>query len=216
MCYLTGQTENEEPEGLWQGKEAERPKLSLWSTVSSRRSSGRGPWNGCCFDNGLSPPQKGSSGLLTPRNKTGDPVTTPCPTPVRRSMREGLPPSPPPSNPDSAIDEEFDDGFITQVYNYLSLGYPSLARKFDEELSRISGTSIVELRQDDGLANARGYIRLGDDENVSDLDITEYTCARWRALRVYVREWAKQQPTMAHEQALGASGVSARRGSWAW
>ncbi|KAJ9652312.1 hypothetical protein H2201_009228, partial [Coniosporium apollinis] len=98
MCYLTGQTENEEPEGLWQGKEAERPKPSLWSTVST-------------------------------------------------------------------IDEEFDDGFITQVYNYLSLGYPSLARKFDEELSRISGTSITELRQDDALANARGYIRFGDDEN---------------------------------------------------
>lgn len=226
MCYLTGQANIEEPEGLWQGKATASPKVSLWSTTSSRRSSGKGLWNGYCFDSGL-PAPRGPSGLLTPSAERGDPVTTPCPTPTR----EELPPSPPPSNPDfgemaslneklmaeQAIDEEFDDAFVTQVYNYLSLGYPSLARKFDGELSRISGTSIADLRQDDALANARGYIRFGDDEFPGDLDITEYTCARWTALRLYIREWAKQQPNMMqNEHALGGFGVSARRGSWAW
>ncbi|KAL1383675.1 hypothetical protein HDK64DRAFT_209119 [Phyllosticta capitalensis] len=115
------------------------------------------------------------------------------------------------------IEEEFSDAFVTQVYNYLSLGYPSIGRNYDDELSKISRIPVEELRQDDDLAKARGYIRLGEDNNAKDAGITEETCMRWRALRVYIYEWAKQQPRMVPaDRALGGFGVSARRGSWAW
>lgn len=135
-----------------------------------------------------------------------------------------MPPTPPPSNTDfatideklaaqAAIEEDFGDDFITQVYNYLSLGYPSIARMFDEELSRISKFSISDLRQDDHLPSTRGYIRLGEDGYLADTEITEETCMRWRALRVYIREWAKQQPNMATET---GAGVAVRKGSWAF
>ena len=71
-----------------------------------------------------------------------------------------MPPTPPSSHADFAcideklaaevaIEEDFGDDFITQVYNYLSLGYPSIARMFDEELSTISKIPVSELRQDD-------------------------------------------------------------------
>jgi hypothetical protein len=134
-----------------------------------------------------------------------------------------LPPTPPPSNPDfsgideklaleATIEEEFGDAFVSQVYNYLSLGYPSIGRMFDEELSKISHIPVEELRQDDHLPTSRGYIRLGDDK--TDEDIKEETCMRWRALRIYVKEWARQLPGMASEGGLGP-GTAVRRGSWA-
>lgn len=96
--------------------------------------------------------------------------TIAAPRPVRP------PPSPPPSTSsrtattphDPASEQrlaaEFPDSFVTQVYNYLSLGFPALARKFDPELSKISGVPIAELRRDDRLAEARGYVRFGADE----------------------------------------------------
>jgi hypothetical protein len=56
------------------------------------------------------------------------------------------------------IEAEFTDEFITQVYNYLSLGYPSLGRQYDEELSRIAKIPEEELRKDDRHADAKGYI----------------------------------------------------------
>jgi hypothetical protein len=147
---------------------------------------------------------------------------SPCPTPSRSL----LPPTPPPSNADfatideklaaqAAIEEDFSDDFVTQVYNYLSLGYPSIARLFDGELARISKFSVVELRQDDHLQTNRGYIRLGADGNLADAAITEETCMRWRALRVYVREWAKQQPKMIADTTVGGPGIAVRKGSWA-
>jgi len=141
--------------------------------------------------------------------------------------RKDLPPSPPPSNPDIAsiddrlsmeieIEKEFGDDFITQVYNYLSLGYPSIARNFDEELSKISRIPLPDLRQDDHLVQASGYIRLGEDGNLKDSEITEETCVRWRALRLYIQEWARQQPKMSlGDGAMGGFGVAVRRGSWA-
>ena len=124
------------------------------------------------------------------------------------------------------MEEEFDDGFVTQVYNYLSLGYPSLARKFDEELSRISNVPIEELRQDDDVAEARGYVKYGEEE----LDGLEGMmgmeggmCARWRALRGYVREWGRQSFVRGIGGKIDGSevagparawGLPARRGSW--
>ncbi|KAK8162972.1 hypothetical protein BKA80DRAFT_203750 [Phyllosticta citrichinensis] len=228
MCYLTEQSNSSEPHtGLWRGacekkatKERKERSSLLWSGPQSRQPSRGGLWNGCCVDTGPQPNEQ--TGMLTPRIEVDNPFDSPPPTPARP------PPTPPASNPDmhtiqekltaqQAMEEEFSDAFVTQVYNYLSLGYPSIARNYDEELSKISRIPVDELRQDDDLATARGYIRLGDDNNAKDAGITEETCMRWRALRVYIYEWAKQQPQMVPAGlALGGFGVSARRGSWAW
>jgi hypothetical protein len=154
---------------------------------------------------------------------------------VRLPFMRGLPPSPPPSNSGMAsldeklefelekeknIELEFDNAFVTQVYNYLSLGYPSMARKYDAELSKISHIPIVDLRRDDELPSARGYIRLGEDDEHGGTNvegIKEVDCWRWKALRLYIREWARQQPFMnKKENIMGGFGVTIRKGSWAW
>jgi hypothetical protein len=121
---------------------------------------------------------------------------------------------------EARLDTEFNDSFITQVYNYLSLGYPALAWKFDEELSRVTRIPVEELRMDDNLAGPHGHIRLEDDEvdifvkargqeetkagdsvqskrtakyQTKEEGVVEETmCKRWRALRKYVREWGRQ------------------------
>ncbi|KAJ5112955.1 hypothetical protein N7456_001489 [Penicillium angulare] len=105
--------------------------------------------------------------------------------------------------------DEFNDGFVTQIYNYVSLGYPCVARYYDHELSRISGIAVEELRQDDLHTDAKGYVVASDDQAVP--------CMRWKALRLYIKEWARQQPTMAAEDETGleAWGMPERRGSWA-
>lgn len=116
------------------------------------------------------------------------------------------------SKMEEALTEEFDDTFVTQVYNYLSLGYPSLARDFDEELARISRVSIDELRLNDKKKAAQGHIGLIDHS----AGTPEQHCARWKALRIYILEWGRQHPSMSNG-AMGpqAWGVRARRGSWA-
>jgi len=131
------------------------------------------------------------------------------------------------------IASEFDELFVTQVYNYLSLGYPATARDYDEELSKISGISIDELRKNDHAEIGKGFmldIRIGakrqGTEASSDSDQTmvspeedEARSAekppRWRALRLYVREWARQHPSLGDDENPLAWGVRARRGSWA-
>ena len=91
-----------------------------------------------------------------------------------------------------------------------------MARPFDAELSKISKIPVSELRQDDYLAQSRGYIRLGKDGNLTDRAITEETCMRWRALRLYIQEWARQHPNMAEDEFLvGGRGTAVRKGSWA-
>jgi hypothetical protein len=108
------------------------------------------------------------------------------------------------------ISQEFNDGFVTQVYNYLSLGYPAVAWMFDEELSKISGMSIFDLRANDAADAANGHIvemRLDDKPR-------QYRCPRWRALQMYIIEWAKQHPDLGNMQPV-AWGVTERRGSWA-
>ena len=230
MCYISEQTKAacEKGESLWCGKGNGRQTSntpSLWSTANSRASSTHGLWGGYCMNGGENSP-RGPSGILTPHNEKVIPAS-PCPTPAMSL----LPPTPPASASAStwtadfssidqklafeqSITEDFSDDFITQVYNYLSLGYPSMARPFDDELSKISKISVYELRQDDHLAESRGYIRLGKDGNLIDSKITEESCMRWRALRVYVQEWARQHPGMAQDDMLGA-GTTARKGSWA-
>lgn len=156
---------------------------------------------------------------------------------------------------DEKIVREFDDRFVTQVYNYLSLGYPAMARAYDEELSKISRISVEELERDDNaimddlwgfessgcngaavedtmtpvgtngnitnghIANghvgkkvkATGHIMLDSEEHdgVSEED----RCPRWKALKKYIYEWARQHPDLDAISPL-AWGMQERRGSW--
>ncbi|KAB8219042.1 hypothetical protein BDV33DRAFT_192201 [Aspergillus novoparasiticus] len=96
---------------------------------------------------------------------------------------------------DSDTEPQLQDEFVTQIYNYLSLGYPYL-------------------RRDDMNTDARGYVSVpentGTGTSVSDV------CMRWLALRSYIREWARQQPITAEDNSShGTWGVRERRGSWA-
>ncbi|OAL55837.1 hypothetical protein IQ07DRAFT_639486 [Pyrenochaeta sp. DS3sAY3a] len=229
MCYLSEQSKAaEKGESLWCGKGNGRQTSttpSLWSTANSRASSTAGLWGGFCVNGGDRSPQA-PTGLLTPHHERPNPMS-PCPTPAMSL----LPPTPPASSYGMSTDfsgideklaleqtivEDFGDDFVTQVYNYLSLGYPSMAWPFDEELSKISKIPISELRQDDHLARSRGYIRLGKDGNLRDSEITEETCMRWRALRTYIQEWARQHPGMAEDDVLACGrGTAVRKGSWA-
>ena len=111
---------------------------------------------------------------------------------------------------DEKIAQEFGDDFVTQVYNYLSLGYPAMARAFDEELAKISRMDIIELGEDDKTQTARGHIAVVSEQEVSK----EKQCPRWRALRIYINEWARQHPDLDNLDPL-AWGVRERRGSWA-
>lgn len=89
------------------------------------------------------------------------------------------------------IATEFDDHFITQVYNYLSLSYPASARAFDEELSGTTGLGLGldDMRRDDAAILAKGLIW---DDEVEKLP-EPGRCARWRALKAYVHNWARAQ-----------------------
>jgi hypothetical protein len=141
------------------------------------------------------------------------------------------------------IAAEFDDHFVTQVYNYLSLGYPATARQYDEELSKISRIGVDELERDDedimeGLwgqdhhqnggennengtmpkekevgkkVKATGHIML--DSEAKDGVREEDRCSRWKALKLYIYEWARQHPDLNAISPL-AWGVQERKGSW--
>jgi hypothetical protein len=120
------------------------------------------------------------------------------------------------SKAETVLFAEFDDTFVTQVYNYLSLGYPALARQYDEELARISRISLEVLRADDEKKNAKGYIGLTEaPEGSFKREGSHEYGARWKALRVYILEWGRQHPSMSNGAAPAAWGVRARRGSWA-
>ncbi|KAM5362166.1 hypothetical protein ACJZ2D_012688 [Fusarium nematophilum] len=107
------------------------------------------------------------------------------------------------------IANEFDDSFVTQVYNYLSLGYPAMARAFDEELSRISLMTIEDLERDDEKQLAQGHLVEAEDDTPR-----EKRCPRWKALESYIKEWARQHPNLDSMDPVGW-GVRERRGSWA-
>ncbi|CAN8103890.1 unnamed protein product [Discula destructiva] len=113
------------------------------------------------------------------------------------------------------IAAEFTDQFVTQVYNYLSLGYPATARAYDEELSKISRISTEELEFEDeavmdGIgSSAKGHIKISMDLDTEG----ERRCPRWKALKEYIFEWARQHPDLDSITAL-AWGVAERRGSW--
>jgi hypothetical protein len=144
---------------------------------------------------------------------------------------------------EEALLAEFDDAFVTQVYNYLSLGYPATARAFDDELSKISGMCIEELRKDDALKIGKRFMRQmemspspastvsssgggggGTDSSGDEMDSyfahergSRHKPPRWKALKLYIHEWARQHPALDGDDDTGplAWGVRARRGSWA-
>ncbi|EAW13568.1 uncharacterized protein ACLA_042860 [Aspergillus clavatus NRRL 1] len=107
------------------------------------------------------------------------------------------------------------DTFVTQIYNYLSLGYPCVARYYDQELSRVSGISVEELRRDDDRKHPRGYVDIIESHLTGKLAIA-HACARWVALRLYILDWARIQPDVTDiDNDHDAWGVRERRGSWA-
>ena len=205
-----------------------RRHTGLWTPGggASRQNSNSGLWNGFCnaaAQDSLSVPKPVQIGILTPSSERGDPL----------DLTDGslsIPPSPPNSQGECtrldyvlrrerSIELELNDSFVTQVYNYLSLGYPSLARKFDPELSKITKVSLEDLRKDDDKCNAKGYVGAPEGTGVADprgVMEGDTKCERWCALRLYVREWGRQQPEMGVvEKVEGGWGARARKGSWA-
>jgi hypothetical protein len=218
----------------------------------NRCENGGGLWGGYCVskepDQYLSPAIKQAEMIQTPSVEKSDPFSsafaselpkTPVgarsPTGTRSpkgsgggprmlfGIEERLKSEIARSKAEEALFKEFDDTFVTQVYNYLSLGYPSLAWQFDEELSKISRLAVEDLRKDDRLATGvKGHIGIEKEGNINGVKSPakggkeEKKCARWRALRVYILEWGRQHPSMSNG-AMGPSawGVRARRGSWA-
>lgn len=179
---------------------ANAPSLPSQRTLGSALKVYSGQW---------SPQSKTNSAAASPKLATFN--SSPASTTPFLNQRLEL---------EARLDTEFNDTFITQVYNYLSLGYPALAWKFDEELSRVTRVPVDELRMDDNLAGPHGHIRLEDDEvdifvkargqeetkagdavqskrtakyQAKEEGVVEETmCRRWRALRKYVREWGRQ------------------------
>lgn len=209
------------------GTDATKRHSGLWAQGrnASQQKSTAGLWMGTSVkpaEAALVHPGPVRAGLLTPDTERDDLSTSHV-----SSEKDQLPSSPSGSQTDpkvSCLDAilaheeqislEFHDGFVTQVYNYLSLGYPSMAVKFDAELSKITRISIEELRRDDGNADAKGYLDAPDGRTGTE----GVTCARWTALRMYVKEWARQQSHLedAQEGANGEWGHRARKGSWAF
>ncbi|KAK5951005.1 hypothetical protein OHC33_008077 [Knufia fluminis] len=227
----------------------------MWSVHVSptQHDAPAGLWGGLCQQDeaGLTRPATPMrSGLQTPAFEVGNPFESRTPgrghkTPRRVQAFAGsafLPLTPPRSKQEKThdsftaaldqklgierqIDEEFSPRVITQIYNYLSLGYPPLARPFDEELSKISRISIVEMRKDDRSASGtmKGHVGAPETEGDAheDEDGRVRGCRRWEALRLYVREWARQSPGFAEQRQLPNIGTGmwgnnapVRKGSW--
>ncbi|KAK2878122.1 hypothetical protein FQN49_001121, partial [Arthroderma sp. PD_2] len=228
--------------GLWTADTdmSDCGEIGLWNGTCKRKAVNQS----CDRSSQSSPPP--NSGLVTPAPEPMD-ITlppTPYPTPSNTPVGSLLQPSKeicpnlvtltaipdtssptPPSiliqayDPDleREIEAEFNDSFVTQIYNYLSLGYPCLARDFDAELSKITNVPIDTLRSDDRHANAKGYIDLPDCRSgaCNTNTVTAPGCMRWNALKQYIHEWARQQPRSGADRAVDSWGVPERRGSWA-
>ncbi|OJJ46328.1 hypothetical protein ASPZODRAFT_159850 [Penicilliopsis zonata CBS 506.65] len=192
---------------------------------------GGGLWKGTCLkagELGYHPRESVLSGIITPIPPVDDvivdldiPLTTPTiqngKRPSTCTLEDGL--CKEGDNTDfltkGEINEEFNDTFVTQIYNYLSLGYPSVARYYDHELSKISGISIDALRRDDLSSVAQGHVGIGE-RIFLDKETPGGRCVRWVALQLYIHEWARQQPRMVNaDSSLETWGVRERRGSWA-
>ncbi|KAJ5549731.1 hypothetical protein N7535_002332 [Penicillium sp. DV-2018c] len=194
----------------------------LWCAAPDRENAkGVGLWMGTCRkDGGQDREVQGLlPGIVTPMPRVDEAGTgmglSPSPSHTQLDRLAASPGSHGSRNFESpnlqkVIKFEFHDGFVTQIYNYLSLGYPCLARYYDYELSRISCIPVEDLRRDDLQTDARGYIVAPEDGNITK------ACARWRALRLYIQEWARQEPGMAEDETnLEGWGHPERKGSWA-
>jgi len=205
----------------------QKPDIQL-----KKSETGGGLWGGYCVTDDaeqyLSPAtDRGPMLLQTPQVEREDPFasafSSKLPTGARSprtygvgmltGLDERLQKEVKRSKAEEALLAEFDDAFVTQVYNYLSLGYPSLAYPYDEELSKISRVPEAELSADDSKNEAKGYLGIKQPSGqISD----QPKDRRWQALKVYITEWAKQHPSLNEEgRELNAWGVRARRGSWA-
>lgn len=209
----------------------------LWQTHSNVSvTADTGLWGGLCHkvDTISRPATPLRSGLQTPMMEAGNPFESPRPrtpgtkTPSRK-QRPGfsgshfLPLTPPRDlgedtfissidrklNFEKEFDIQFPAAVITQIYNYISLGYPVLAHEFDEELSKISRIPVHELRKDDDAVDAKGHV------GVPERDEDGAKCKRWEALRLYCKEWWKQSPQMVEKRPEDwGSNNRLRRGSW--
>ncbi|KAL4993565.1 hypothetical protein BDV10DRAFT_23091 [Aspergillus recurvatus] len=213
----------ERPNGVYGGHHDFSSLSGLWS--SSPRSSAQydigGLWNGTCkldlhpthgietLSRGLATPKRGveddGSGHLDESFKASDPP--------HRSPQYAMPSSRNDSNNSECIDQEFNDAFVTQIYDYLSLGYPSIARYYDHELSKVSGLPVAALRADDLNLDAKGHVGVHD---ITNRGAVNGVCMRWTALKLYVHEWARQHPCMLDAGRYHETwGVRERKGSWA-
>ena len=216
------------PAGILNVRPSADEHSGLWTPGggASRQGSQSGLWMGVCaasVQEALQPPRVLQCGLLTPDVERDNPFLQ------AQGSSQQLPPSPPSSlesraggiddvtSRERTIEGEFDDTFITQVYNYLSLGYPSLASKFDHELSKITQVPVEQLRRDDSNANAKGYVGAPEGTGSDIRGMQDGQCERWVALRLYVREWARQHPHMLSRNGDANKdwGARARKGSWA-
>ncbi|KAI9868938.1 MAG: hypothetical protein M1813_002761 [Trichoglossum hirsutum] len=172
---------------------------------ASRNTNGDGLWMGLCST--MCRGKDVTPGVISGSNKTPPTLKSTFATPETKGVEE--------LDVDAEIDREFNDGFVTQVYNYLSLGYPCLARKFDVELSRVSGIPLEEISSADLLADAKGYVGLGEGVGVTMAGVVNGRCGRWKALSSYIREWAKQSSSTGVGLGFDTWGMRARKGSWA-
>ncbi|KAI2790407.1 hypothetical protein POX_d05918 [Penicillium oxalicum] len=211
-------SEDPSPESVAQGQKGPCNGCGgLWCAGPQRENGrGTGLWMGTCHkEEGHTHEPHVMPGITTPMLQCEEfnfmPATPPEPQPESREQISRSHKGSRPALSRKKTEAEFNDSFVTQIYNYLSLGYPCVARYYDHELSKISGISVEELRRDDISTDARGYVMApeeGQNANVA--------CVRWKALRLYIHEWARQQPSMAEDETdFEAWGVRERRGSWA-
>ncbi|KAL4971227.1 hypothetical protein BDW66DRAFT_155863 [Aspergillus desertorum] len=204
-----------------------RPDFSslsgLWG--ASPRSSAQydfgGLWNGTC-KLGRHPThgvETLSRGLVTPKRDVGEDVSghmdelSKASGFLQRNPQYAILSSTNDYNDSERIDQEFNDAFVTQIYDYLSLGYPSIARYYDHELSKVSGLSVAALRADDLNMDAKGHVGVHDIRNRGSVN---GVCMRWTALKLYIHEWARQHPRMLDAGRYHETwGVRERKGSWA-
>ena len=217
-------------------EEATESDCNLWGAkIEVSQGGNAGLWMGMCQkgdEETRPPPPAMRSGIMTPAVEGENPLEVGSAGKAHGKFGHGLgfaPLSPPQNtvddfaesldkklNQQQEIEKEFSDGMVTQVYNYLSLGYPVLAWKFDMELAKISRISIEELRKDDERADAKGYVGAPEGEGISEqCAALDGKCARWTALKFYVQEWARQVPQMGDKEREDW-GVRGRRGSWAF
>ncbi|KAF3482062.1 uncharacterized protein GIQ15_04821 [Arthroderma uncinatum] len=224
--------------GLWTADTdmSDCGEIGLWNGTCKRKSAsqscGRSPESSSSHNSGLITPAPEPMDIVLPPTPTSTPVGSLIQPSKEISpdlvtltaMPDASSPAPPAIliqayDPDleREIDAEFNDSFVTQIYNYLSLGYPCLARDFDVELSKITNIPVETLRSDDRHANAKGYIDLPDCRTgaCNTNTVTAPGCMRWNALKQYIHEWARQQPRSGADRAVDSWGVPERRGSWA-